>query len=490
MSANPVAKLSSQSKTVLVVDDDRAARELLERRLRFEGFEVLSAGSAPDALECARLTPPDAIVADIVMPGVDGFEFCKSIRVEPGLRSVPVVLMSGHELLVADKATALRAGASRVVARSNDFSAEVGALYDAIRDTSLRVPRSLVHDLTNVFAAISSFAHLLERNPAAVDAQSHLDGVLAACDRGLRIARRLDPAERCPSDLPSCSIRKSLEDVAETLRSAVGDEITVTTVCDEEVARSATDPQRTLQLLVNIALLALSHVRSSGTLIVHASNASISVPACRVAGNLIRPHVALSFVVVAPLGMRVDSSGRRERGTLRESINTAVSEFGGVFAEPTTDLNPGSWSLMLPMAVVSTGPPKEEALMRRVVLLVDDDRPLKRAIGRALAQYGIAVRVAHTLDGVDVAIDSSSAPVDFLLLDVNVPGLDVTEVVARVRRRYPHVRIATTSGDLVDGTILARRLNAELFLAKPVRTEDLARLILLPEPLEPRSVTG
>ena len=65
---------------VLVVDDRQEAQCLLKRLLEREGFAVATASSGKEGPETVRKSPPDLIASDILMPEMDGFQFCREIR--------------------------------------------------------------------------------------------------------------------------------------------------------------------------------------------------------------------------------------------------------------------------------------------------------------------------------------------------------------------------------------------------------------------------
>jgi len=79
--------------SVLVVEDQRYDRELLVRILRSDGHKVLSVDSGPEGLELLERDQPDVILCDVVMPGMDGLEFCR--RVKNRSEYVPVLLVTG-----------------------------------------------------------------------------------------------------------------------------------------------------------------------------------------------------------------------------------------------------------------------------------------------------------------------------------------------------------------------------------------------------------
>jgi CheY-like chemotaxis protein len=82
-------------KAVLLVDDDRDCRGVLKAILERLGVRVMEADDGLAALERARRRPPDLIVMDIRMPGMDGLEACRAIKSDAALGRIPVVVLSG-----------------------------------------------------------------------------------------------------------------------------------------------------------------------------------------------------------------------------------------------------------------------------------------------------------------------------------------------------------------------------------------------------------
>jgi DNA-binding response OmpR family regulator len=81
---------------VLLVDDDPAILRLLEVNFRLEGFETVTASRGEQALEAAAASRPDAIVLDVMLPGLDGTEVFRRLREDETLASVPVVFLSAR----------------------------------------------------------------------------------------------------------------------------------------------------------------------------------------------------------------------------------------------------------------------------------------------------------------------------------------------------------------------------------------------------------
>jgi two-component system cell cycle response regulator len=95
---------------ILVVDDIPANVKLLEVKLTAEYFDVVTAPDGPSALERARSDAPDVILADVMMPGMDGFELCERLKADPETSHIPLVMVTALSD-VSDRVRGLEAGA-------------------------------------------------------------------------------------------------------------------------------------------------------------------------------------------------------------------------------------------------------------------------------------------------------------------------------------------------------------------------------------------
>ncbi len=97
--AAPEAERASATRTILVVDDDRAVADTFSRMLKLEGFQVSTALNAELGLELAEEVRPNAIILDLRMPIVNGLQFLRTIRQRPHLVDVPVAIVTGDYFL-------------------------------------------------------------------------------------------------------------------------------------------------------------------------------------------------------------------------------------------------------------------------------------------------------------------------------------------------------------------------------------------------------
>ena len=99
--------------SVLVADDDETVVDVVERYLRREGFAVTSVGDGTSALAHAIADPPDLLILDLMLPGLDGFEVCRQLR---AMAPVPVIMLTarGDE---SDRVVGLELGADDYVSK-------------------------------------------------------------------------------------------------------------------------------------------------------------------------------------------------------------------------------------------------------------------------------------------------------------------------------------------------------------------------------------
>ena len=115
---------------VLLVEDDPATRALTRAILEKEGWEVIEAENGRAALECMRRERPSVILLDLIMPEMDGFEFAAQVRRHPEWRSIPIVVLTAHDLS-AEQRRRLNGSVETIIRNAGD-SREV--LLHQLRD--------------------------------------------------------------------------------------------------------------------------------------------------------------------------------------------------------------------------------------------------------------------------------------------------------------------------------------------------------------------
>jgi DNA repair ATPase RecN len=101
---------------ILVIDDTESARTTLDALLRHEGYELIEASSGETGLEMAAREQPDAIVLDVMMPGMDGFTVCERLRADPDLSHIPVLMVTALSETQSHR-RGLEAGADDIISK-------------------------------------------------------------------------------------------------------------------------------------------------------------------------------------------------------------------------------------------------------------------------------------------------------------------------------------------------------------------------------------
>jgi len=120
-------------RTLLLADDSVAIQKVIDLTFTDEGMQVITTGDGRAALEKLNHSKPDVVLADVFMPGLDGYELCKFIKQSERFRGVPVMLLVGS-FEPFDEAQAKRAGADDVVTKPfqsiRDLVSRVGLLVN------------------------------------------------------------------------------------------------------------------------------------------------------------------------------------------------------------------------------------------------------------------------------------------------------------------------------------------------------------------------
>jgi two-component system, OmpR family, response regulator MprA len=95
------------AEQILIVEDDRRIRDVLRRGLIFEGYQVETAEDGESALRAVRENLPDAVILDLMLPGIDGIEVCKRIR---AVSNLPILMLTARDA-IPDRVVGLDAGA-------------------------------------------------------------------------------------------------------------------------------------------------------------------------------------------------------------------------------------------------------------------------------------------------------------------------------------------------------------------------------------------
>ena len=97
--------------TILVVEDTPSTRDLICNYLRKSGYQVVEANNGKDALTKALNQKPDIVVTDVIMPEMNGFELCRSLKKNPDTQNLPIVLCTSKNQNI-DRMWGMKQGAN------------------------------------------------------------------------------------------------------------------------------------------------------------------------------------------------------------------------------------------------------------------------------------------------------------------------------------------------------------------------------------------
>jgi CheY-like chemotaxis protein len=113
--------MTNQPGYILVVDDIPDILKLLDATLQFKGYRVVTARDGQEALDVIKQERPALVIADILMPRMDGFSLLHRIRIDPETRDIPVVFLSATYVGQEDKEFARAIGVTRFIEKPVDF---------------------------------------------------------------------------------------------------------------------------------------------------------------------------------------------------------------------------------------------------------------------------------------------------------------------------------------------------------------------------------
>lgn len=122
--------------TILIIDDSATFRDVMKGALESAGYAVVIATSGEDGLRLARETPPDAVVVDGLLPGIDGPTVIRRLRSDPAFQRVPCLLLTGSSSDARlDELTALEAGADASMPKAHDTAMILARVAGLLRST-------------------------------------------------------------------------------------------------------------------------------------------------------------------------------------------------------------------------------------------------------------------------------------------------------------------------------------------------------------------
>lgn len=185
--------------TILIVDDQPVNLGVLYDALQSAGYSVRVANSGEAALESVRRAPPDMIVLDVLMPGLDGFETCRRLKASPAMRDVPVIFMTALTEPM-DEIAGLQLGAVDYITKPIQVEIVLARIKTHLTLRQLQqtlqrqnaeldaYARMVAHDLKSPLTTVMISVSFLLSQAATIDkadSASHLEAIHSAGRRAI-----------------------------------------------------------------------------------------------------------------------------------------------------------------------------------------------------------------------------------------------------------------------------------------------------------------
>jgi len=178
---------------ILIVDDEPTNRELLRDTLELRGYIVEEAGSGAEALARIAAAPPDVVLLDVAMPGMDGLEVCRKLKGDPLTAPLPVIMVTAH-VDRKDRLAGIEAGADDYLTKPVDLqdlwlrvcnAIRAKRLADEVRENLRRLrelehlrdslTHMVIHDLRSPLASIMMGLEVITMNAAGLTQERKLE---------------------------------------------------------------------------------------------------------------------------------------------------------------------------------------------------------------------------------------------------------------------------------------------------------------------------
>lgn len=125
--------MNKETDYLLIVEDDPDIRALLKTALEFKNYRVITTNNGREALDRVQFELPALVIADIMMPQLDGFGLVHRLRIDPETRNIPVVFITATYVESEDREFALRIGATKFIQKPVDIGMFLKAVDELLK---------------------------------------------------------------------------------------------------------------------------------------------------------------------------------------------------------------------------------------------------------------------------------------------------------------------------------------------------------------------
>lgn len=356
----------------------------------------------------------------------------------------------------------------------------------------------IAHEFNNLLAVITGFAQLLQLELEEPDERrSYVSHIQHAAERSSVLTRQMLAFGRKqilqPRDLDPNGVAMMMEPL---LRQLLPASVRLELVLAPEIGQIKADPGQLEQVLINLVTNARDAVGDAGQIRIESYRAEL--PARSAAGGPALPAGDYVVLAVHDTGSGIDSfvlphifepfyttkEVGKGTGLGLSTVHGIVRQSGGDIVVDTAPGEGTSILVYLPRLAATTHDAEHPPVRpladsprqgRQAVLVVEDVRSLRMFTRRALELWGFEVLEAENgLEALQV-LDSHAGPIDLVVTDIVMPGMDGRRLVERLRERWPEVPVLFVSGYTEDQIVRQGVLQeGEHFLSKPYQLADFS----------------
>lgn len=514
---------------ILIIDDTPENLSILGDMLEQEGHEVMIATSGIKALEIMASAPlPELILLDIIMPGMDGYEFCQLLKSDPEMRMIPVIFISVLGMQ-EEKIRAFHEGAvdyitkpfmvEEVVARVNThlrlthverLNREIAERKRAEEEKTIleaqlqqaqkmesigRLAGGVAHDFNNMLGVILGHAELALTQVDSNQSLYHdLVEIRKAAERSANITRQLLAFARKQTIAPRViDLNHTVAGMLNMLQRLIGEDIHVDWIPGSELWPVKIDPSQIDQILANLCVNARDAIAGVGIVTIETGNAVVDEHGCNgdygcLPGEYVKlsvrdngcgmdritmSHIFEPFFTTKEAGVGTGLGLSMVYGIVKQN-----KCFINIQSEPAMGT---SFTIYIPKhtekAISLNNIFTEEATLsgHETILLVEDELSILKITTMLLNKLGYSVIVANSPDEAIQKARSYKGEIHLLITDVIMPDMNGRDLAGILFSIYPGIKYLFMSGYTADVIAHQGILDEEIhFIQKPFYINDLA----------------